>query len=167
MSVKYTGAYVDYETRDVIYKAADPHDKDYRSTIDACLESQKLGVGVYDRSQDRNYIHNEMVASTPNQEHYVYNRKLSRGLSIKYSGAYVDIRTGDVILKAASRYDRDEQTTYRSCISSQKLKTGAYDRSRDREIRRDMVRDGEYNGGTVIRDVVHGIGHILRSRRSR
>lgn len=167
LSVKYTGAYVDYETRDVIYKAADPHDKDYRSTIDACLESQKLGVGVYDRSQDRNYIHNEMVASTPNQEHYVYNRKLSRGLSIKYSGAYVDIRTGDVILKAASRYDRDEQTTYRSCTSSQKLKTGAYDRSRDREIRRDMVRDGEYNGGTVIRDVVHGIGHILRSRRSR
>lgn len=40
LSVKYTGAYVDYETRDVIYKAADPHDKDYRSTIDACLESQ-------------------------------------------------------------------------------------------------------------------------------
>lgn len=99
---------------------------------------------------------------------YIYDRRLSRNLSIKYSGAYVNCETGEVLFKAVSRYDEDlHYSSVKSCLESQKFKTGPYDRSKDREIRREQVYDGEYNKRAIIHDVVHGIGEIIRSRRGR
>lgn len=99
---------------------------------------------------------------------YIYDRRLSRGLSVKYSGAYINCETGEVLFKAVSRYDEDSHySSVKRCLESQRLKTGPYDRSKDREIRREQVYDGEYNRGAVVRDVVRGIGEIIRARRGR
>lgn len=111
----------------------------------------------------------ESTAQFYDDNPYVYDRRLSRGLSRKYSGAYINCETGEVLLKAVSRYDEDAHySSVRSCLESQKMGVGAYDRSRDKEIRREQIRDGEYDKGAVVRDVVRGIGRIIiNSRRGR
>ncbi len=172
LSVRYSGAYINWETKHVIYKASDPIDEDYHSTLKSCLESQNHHTGVYDRSGDKNYIRERRIASYPmEEERYIYSPELSRGLSIKYSGAYINPITGEVIIKAVSRYDEDvHYNSIKSCRESQNFKTGQYDRSNDREIRREQIYNGEYgtNRGAVVRDVVRGIGEIIiRSQRGR
>lgn len=172
LSVKYSGAYVNWETGQVMYKASDPHDEDYHSTLKSCLEAQNHHIGVYDKSGDKGYIRERVVSSYPmDEERYIYSPQLSRGLSLKYSGAYIDPRNGEVIIKAVSRYDEDAHyNSVKSCREAQRFKISEYDRSNDRKIRREQIYNGEYgtNKGAVVRDVVRGIGEIIiRSRNGR
>ncbi len=172
LSIKYSGAYINPETNEVILKATSRYDKDeHYSSIRSCLESQKLRVGPYDCSRDKE-IRREQIHSGEynyaNEEQYIYSPSLSRGLSIKYSGAYLNPETGEILLKATSRYDEDEHySSAKNCRESQKLRVGPYDCSRDREIRKEQIMDGEYNGRGAVRDVIRGIGEIIRSRRGR
>ena len=167
-----SGAYINPETNEVILKATSRYDKDeHYSSIRSCLESQKLRVGPYDCSRDKE-IRREQIHSGEynyaNEEQYIYSPSLSRGLSIKYSGAYLNPETGEILLKATSRYDEDEHySSAKNCRESQKLRVGPYDCSRDREIRKEQIMDGEYNGRGAVRDVIRGIGEIIRSRRGR
>ena len=101
------------------------------------------------------------------EEQYVYDRKLSRGASVKYEGAYVNWDTGKVIFKAVSRYDENYVSTVRSCMEMRRFQTGPYDRSGDREIRREQIRDGEYNKRAATRDIIRGIGRIILDRPGR
>ncbi len=102
------------------------------------------------------------------EEHYVYDRRLSKGLSIKYSGAYVNWETGEVLLKAVSRYDEDSHySSIKRCRESQELRTGPYDCSGDKQIRREQIRNGEYNKRVIVHDVIKGINKLIRSRRGR
>ena len=159
LSNRFEGAYVNMDTREVLLKYADPYKEPYMTNIRACVEDQKMCIGPYDRSGDKRYQHDE--------GHFVYDRRLSRNLSVKYSRAYVNYETEDVILKAASRYDEDYRTTIRGCREAQKLGIGPYDRSRDREIRRELIENGEYGRRAVVEDVVRGLTNIIRSHRGR
>lgn len=172
LSIKYSGAFINQDTGEVILKAASRYDEDaHYSSYKSCLESQRHKTGAYDRSRD-NEIRREQIRSGEynyaNEDHYIYSVRLSRGLSVKYSGAYINSDTGEVLLKAASRYDDDAHySSEKNCLESQKHKTGPYDRSNDRELRREQIMDGEYNGRAAARDVIRGIGEIIRNRRSR
>lgn len=107
---------------------------------------------------------------------YVEDKRLSKGLSERYSGAYVNCETKEVLLKAVSYYDEDfHYSSIKRCLESQRLKTGPYDCSKDKEIIREQIYSGEreqiyskeYNRRAVVRDVVRGIGEIIRARRGR
>ena len=172
LSIKYSGAYINPETNEVILKATSRYDKDeYYSSARVCLESQRLRVGPYDCSRDKE-IRREQIQTGEynyaNEKKYIYSPSLSRGLSIKYSGAYINPETGEILLKATSRYDDDDHySSAKNCRESQKLRIGPYDCSKDKEIRREQIHNGEYNKRAVVHDVIRGISEIIRTRRGR
>ncbi len=115
------------------------------------------------KETDATYV----METAGNDERYVYDRRLSKGLSNKFEGAYVNIDTREVLLKYTDPYKEPYTTTIKSCIEAQKLCVGAYDRSQDKEIRRELIKNRGNGKKNVVKDVVHNLKDIIRSRRAR
>lgn len=121
---------------------------------------------IYEQPTNNSVLYADMYTDTYNYqfrdgELYIRDPHLSRGLSVKYDGAYVSTVDGTVLYASASRYEPDKwASNIRTAEFERSRDTSAYDRSGDREWLRDNARDMAYGGAYPVGRSLLGNGTI-------